>query len=79
MTVKQIKESALRLFDNDEVSRRKVSNLTKLNSNIEVRSRVLNDFINESQTELEQLSDLKIKTSVELHNTENKLNQKEKL
>jgi hypothetical protein len=74
MTVKQIKESALRLFDNDEVSRRKVSNLTKLNSNIEVRSRVLNDFINESQTELEQLSDLKIKTSVELHNTENKLN-----
>jgi hypothetical protein len=65
----------MRAFSDDSVSKRKISNLTKLHNNIEVRSRVLNDFISESQTELEQLSDLKIKTNVELHNTENKLNQ----
>jgi len=45
----------MRAFSDNSVSQRKVSNLYKLNSNIEVRSRVLNDFINESQTELEQL------------------------
>jgi len=54
MTVNQIKESAWKLFESPEVSKRKINNLTKLNNNIEVRTQVLNDFINESETELEQ-------------------------
>jgi len=75
MTVHQLKESAFRLFVNPDINRRKINNLTKLQNNIEVRSKILNQYIENSETELEQLSDLKIKAEVERHNTENKYNQ----
>jgi hypothetical protein len=52
MTVNQIKESAWKLFENDEVSKRKINNLSKLQNNIEVRSKCLKDFINDADTEL---------------------------
>jgi len=79
MTIKQIKESALKLFDNNEVSKSKINNLNRLNKNIEVRSVCLNDFINDAQTELEQLQDLKIKAEVEQHNAENIYNKKRRI
>jgi len=76
MTINQIKESAFKLFENDEVSKRKINNLNKLNKNIDVRSACVQDFINDAQTELEQLKDLKIKAEVEQRNAENGYNLK---
>jgi len=77
MTINQIRESFFRLTgENTVISKRRISNLEKLNKNIECRSKILTGYINESETELEQLSDLKIKAEVEKHNTENLLNQK---
>jgi len=73
MTYNQIKESAWKLFENDEVSRRKINNLTKLQNNIEIRSKCLKDYINSADIELTQLNDIRIKADVEKHNTEHKL------
>jgi hypothetical protein len=52
MTYNQIKESAWKLFESDEVNQRKIKNLSTLQNNIEVRSKCLKDFINSADTEL---------------------------
>jgi len=73
MTVHQLKESAFRLFVNPDINRRKINNLTKLQNNIEIRSKCLKDYINSADIELTQLNDIRIKADVEKHNTEHKL------